>query len=92
MTVMFNDSETGQISNSGAPAGWYDLPDRPGMVGWWDGTTWSHVQFRNSGPQQVVVTNLPPRKINHILHLLLTFFTGGLWAIVWIILAIKGAK
>jgi ribosomal protein S27AE len=26
---------------------------------------------------------------NHILHLILTIITGGLWAIVWIALAIK---
>lgn len=25
---------------------------------------------------------------NHVLHLLLTFFTGGAWLIVWIILAV----
>lgn len=30
-------------------------------------------------------------KPNHILHLLLTIFTGGLWLIVWIIVA-NGAK
>ena len=30
-------------------------------------------------------------KPNHILHLLLTIFTGGLWLIVWIIIA-NGAK
>ena len=26
--------------------------------------------------------------INHILHLLLTIVTGGIWAIVWILVAI----
>ncbi len=25
---------------------------------------------------------------NHVLHLLLTFFTAGLWGIVWIILTV----
>jgi hypothetical protein len=28
----------------------------------------------------------------HILHLLLTIFTGGLWLPVWIILAIRGNR
>lgn len=32
----------------------------------------------------------PLRTNQHILHLLLTVFTGGLWAIVWIILGIRG--
>jgi hypothetical protein len=27
---------------------------------------------------------------NHILHLLLTIFTAGLWLIVWIIIAMSG--
>lgn len=29
---------------------------------------------------------------NHVLHLLLTFFTGGLWLIPWIIVAICSGK
>ena len=29
-------------------------------------------------------------RINHVLHLILTIVTLGLWAIVWIILAIAG--
>jgi hypothetical protein len=28
----------------------------------------------------------------HILHLLLTVFTGGLWGIVWIVLAARGNR
>ncbi len=28
-------------------------------------------------------------KPNHLLHLLLTFLTGGVWAIVWIFVAIR---
>jgi len=27
-----------------------------------------------------------PPKINHILHLLLSVFTGGIWLIVWILI------
>ena len=29
------------------------------------------------------------KKVNHILHLLLSVFTGGLWLIVWLALAAK---
>jgi hypothetical protein len=29
------------------------------------------------------------RGTNHVLHLLLTIFTGGLWGIVWILSAVK---
>lgn len=32
------------------------------------------------------------RRPNHILHLLLTVFTLGFWAIVWIIVAIAGGE
>lgn len=31
-------------------------------------------------------------KVNHILHFLLTFFTCGLWGIVWAILGIDSAR
>lgn len=37
----------------------------------------------------VIVQGKP---VNHILHLLLTVFTLGLWAIVWIILALNGGE
>ena len=30
------------------------------------------------------------KKLNNVLHLILTILTAGLWAIVWIILAITG--
>jgi len=29
---------------------------------------------------------------NHILHLLLTVFTAGIWAIIWIIVALVNAE
>ena len=32
------------------------------------------------------------QRINHVLHLILTILTGGLWGIVWIILAVNGAE
>jgi hypothetical protein len=39
--------------------------------------------------QAVLVSGKP---INHVLHLLLTLVTFGLWAIVWILLAITGGE
>lgn len=31
-------------------------------------------------------------RINHVLHLILTILTAGLWGIVWIILAVMGGE
>ena len=30
-----------------------------------------------------------PPKVNHILHLILSFFTGGLWLIVWALIGMS---
>lgn len=38
--------------------------------------------------QTVVVNGGRGKGVNHVLHLLLTIFTGGLWLPVWIILAL----
>lgn len=32
------------------------------------------------------------RKTNHILHLLLTIITGGLWVLVWILVSISNSS
>ena len=32
------------------------------------------------------------KQINHVLHLLLTLFTIGIWVIVWIIMAASGGE
>ena len=32
------------------------------------------------------------RRVNHILHLLLSLFTAGIWFPVWVILAITGGE
>lgn len=39
------------------------------------------------GPHQFLVVQ-PSTRPNHVLHLLLTLVTFGLWAIVWVVLAI----
>ncbi len=39
--------------------------------------------------QAVVVYGKP---VNHVLHLILTLVTCGLWAIVWVIMALAGGE
>jgi hypothetical protein len=80
-------------------AGWY--PDQAtGMNRYWDGQQWTQHYappqppvMQQFGPQ--IVTNTPYRMVteshkrtSHGLHLFLTIITGGLWAIVWIIMTI----
>lgn len=76
-----------------APAGWYDDPQYPATERWWDGQGWSDV--RRIDPKispatltQQVVVNAPPKRVNHLLHLILTILTAGLWLPVWIIIAL----
>lgn len=45
-------------------------------------------QITPLGPFQFQVVN-PGSQVNHILHLLITLFTCGLWVIVWILLAVS---
>lgn len=65
--------------------GWYPVDGQTER--WWDGATW--------GPQtrpRVTTTQVPrravtyqPRHTNHVLHLILTILTGGLWGLfVWL--------
>lgn len=50
----------------------------------------SGLRVESQGPfNAVVVTGTP---VNHILHLLLTLLTAGLWLPVWIIVAIAGGE
>ena len=35
------------------------------------------------GDYQAIVSDGPP--VNHVLHLMLSFFTVGLWAIIWMV-------
>lgn len=40
-------------------------------------------------PQQPPQMVYMPKRVNHLLHLILTILTGGIWGLVWIVLAIK---
>ncbi len=42
------------------------------------------------GPDSAVL--VAGRKANHVLHLLLTVFTVGLWAVVWLIVALSSSE
>ena len=59
----------------------HDLVMRTGQSG-------AHVEAR-SATEGVVVYGKP---VNHVLHLLLTVFTGGLWLPVWLLLAASGGQ
>jgi hypothetical protein len=40
-------------------------------------------------PTQNVTIVLPPKGVNHVLHLILTILTAGLWLPVWILLVVQ---
>jgi hypothetical protein len=78
------------------PAGWYTVGD--GRELWWDGYAWVVVPPQSTGAMVPVGQPLPaqgvtrsPVETNHVLHLLLTLVTCGLWIPVWILVAIVNA-
>lgn len=48
-------------------------------------------QLRGTSGYQAVVGS-DPKPVNHVLHLLIAVFTCGLWAIVWLLLALTAPK
>lgn len=85
------------MSNDKANAAYH--PQTPAAPQGWDradSTEWAPVPATGAAPhqQQNVVVNVtqPARGTNHVLHLLLTVFTGGLWLPVWLVLAIKNRR
>jgi hypothetical protein len=58
-----------------------DVISRAGLPANWKGT-----------PHTTPAVRTPLTTNQHILHLLLTVFTAGLWLPVWIILAIRGNR
>ena len=87
-----------------APApGWYPYPPEPSTQRYWDGQAWALSQaekfdkrinsylllgYRLESRTDTRATVVKGKRPNHVLHLLLTVFTLGVWAIVWIILSI----
>lgn len=74
----------------GVPPGWYPAGN---VQRYWDGQTWTDQTAPLAEPPAgMLVPMAPPPagpaawqppKTNHILHLLLTVLTCGLWSIVW---------
>jgi len=74
------------------PANWY-RDTVSGQMRYWDGAAWTnHLAPRTAPqPQQVIIVN-QRKQTNHVLHLLLTLVTAGLWIPVWIIVAIANGN
>ena len=71
--------------NQNAAAGWYPVP---GGHGYWDGSAWTGAFIPVAAPPPMAAVARDRYATNHILHLLLTVFTLGLWAPVWLIVAV----
>ena len=48
------------------------------------------MEGESRGEYQAVLVH--GRRVNHILHLLLSLFTAGLWLVIWLILAVTGGE
>ncbi|WP_078323655.1 DUF2510 domain-containing protein [Mycobacteroides salmoniphilum] len=71
--------------------GWYPDPNGSGGQRYFDGGQWTaHAApppMPAFGPAPVIVVR-PEVRVNHLLHLILTLITCGLWAPIWIIMTI----
>ncbi len=91
-------------AESPPPPGWYPVPTEPTTQRYWDGTAWSKTNaeklderistlmlegYRLESRTDTHAVMVKGRRPDHVLHLILTVLTLGLWSIVWIILAIS---
>jgi hypothetical protein len=86
------------------PAGWY--PDRAGVTRYWDGTNWTdHTAPAAAAPPPTVVPAAPVgyappretvtftrRRVNHVLHGVLTLLTAGLWSPIWLLAVLRARR
>lgn len=76
-------------------AGWFDDPDSPGVLRWWDGSAWSEHRAPkvSSAPvQQVIVSGYRKSyKTSHGFHLIMSVCTLGMWLPVWLVVGIYNA-
>lgn len=83
------------------PAGWH--PDGTGVLRYWDGFRWTERTAPMPQPvPQPIVQYAPvvqpaqqpyiPDATNHVLHLLLTLVTCGLWAPVWLLIGWSNSR
>lgn len=56
------------------------------------GTPGVKVVHKNPSAGTATIQTLYARPVNHVLHFILSLFTGGLWIIVWIIAALEARK
>ena len=77
-----------------AAPGWY--PVREGGLRWWDGQQWTEhrAPVQAGGPPvwPAMVAVKDPLETNHILHLLLSLVTCGLWLPVWFVIAWRNGE
>jgi hypothetical protein len=89
-------SENKESVATAAP-GWYQSSEHAtGILRYWDGHQWTD-QYHDGRPAQpipaqinqtVVVQAERRKKVNHVLHFILTLCTFGLWLPVWFIVAV----
>jgi hypothetical protein len=85
------------------PPGWYPFPTEPTTQRYWDGGAWAKTDaeqldakiaslavqgFQLESRTDTQAVMVKGKRPNHALHLLLTVLTLGLWAIVWIVVAL----
>ena len=85
------------VASPAVVAGWY--PDGRGGQAWWNGQAWAAPTVQKPGwyihPDGSTrwladgVWGRSKPKTNHVLHLLLSVFTLGLWLPVWLIIAVS---
>jgi hypothetical protein len=86
--------------------GWYANPSGTPGQHYWDGHQWTHYAppppQPPSPPQPTIIINnnavgapapvIVSARPNHVLHLLLTLLTFGMWLPVWLIVTIVGGR
>lgn len=73
--------------------GWYDDPDSPGIVRWWDGAAWSQHRAPRPLPLPGAVGYRKVYKTSHGFHLIMTILTGGMWGVfVWLPVGLYNAS
>lgn len=86
------------MTNPLPPPGWYADPSGAAGQRYFDGANWS--AHRAPPPPSIVIHNTvgtaAPVMVrsgpNHVLHLVLTLLTGGLWLPVWLLVTIASIR
>lgn len=73
------------------PPGWYPDPGAVNTMRYWDGRAWT-AQSAPMMPPQPPVVIAAPAGVNHLIHLILTLVTCGMWAPVWLLIAMLDSR